>query len=59
MLVLARSEGQSIWINEQIQIVIVKAGKQVKVGINAPEEFDIRREEHFPDSAFEDAKETK
>ncbi|WP_274654193.1 carbon storage regulator CsrA [Paenibacillus humicola] len=48
MLILTRKKGQSIIINNNIEIVISAIdGDQVKIGINAPEEVNILRKEVF------------
>jgi carbon storage regulator CsrA len=51
MLCLTRKEGEAIVIGEgadQVRIVILKAGRQVRIGIEAPERVHIRREELEP-----------
>lgn len=46
MLILTRKKGQSIVINNNIEIFISAIeGEQVKIGINAPEEINIYRKE--------------
>lgn len=46
MLVLTRKIGETIWIDEEIEIVITEVkGDQVKVGIRAPMYVDIIRGE--------------
>lgn len=46
MLVLTRKKGETIWIDEEIEIVITEfKGDQVKVGIRAPRHVDIIRGE--------------
>ncbi|MER2111878.1 MAG: carbon storage regulator CsrA [Solibacillus isronensis] len=46
MLVLTRKKGETIWINEEVEIVITEVkGDQVKVGIRAPRHVDIIRGE--------------
>lgn len=48
MLILTRKKGQSIIINNNIEIVIsVIDGEQVKIGINAPKEVSILRKEVY------------
>jgi len=48
MLVLTRRLGESIWINDDIKIVIQSIrGNQVRVGIAAPKEMVIHREEIY------------
>ena len=46
MLVLSRREQQSIWIGDEIQIMICRvAGRRVTIGIEAPPDQSIRRGE--------------
>jgi len=46
MLVLSRKRGQSIIINQNIEIFITAIeGEQVKIGISAPKEYSILRKE--------------
>jgi carbon storage regulator len=46
MLILSRKKGESIIINNNIEIVITSIeGDQVKLGINAPSDIDIFRKE--------------
>jgi carbon storage regulator len=48
MLVLTRKIGESITIDDQIKITIVQVkGKQVRIGIDAPKETKIYREEVY------------
>lgn len=48
MLVLSRKKGDSIFINDDIEIVILDiSGEQVKIGINAPKNISIYRDEIF------------
>lgn len=49
MLVLTRKTGQSIIINDEIKIMVVQVkGKQVRIGIQAPQSSKIFREEIYP-----------
>ena len=44
MLVLTRREGESIIINNEIKVTILKVrGKQVKIGTQAPSGMSINR----------------
>jgi carbon storage regulator len=53
MLVLTRKIGESIAIDDHIKIVVVQIkGKQVRLGIQAPKETKIHREEVY--SAIQD-----
>ncbi len=46
MLVLSRKSGESIWINDNIEVRIVEVSNdKVKVGINAPKDVKILRSE--------------
>lgn len=48
MLILTRKKGQSIIINNNIEIVISAIdGEQVKIGINAPREVNVLRKEVY------------
>jgi len=48
MLVLTRKLGESIAIDDHIKIVVVSIkGKQVRLGIQAPKETKIHREEVY------------
>jgi carbon storage regulator len=48
MLVLTRKMGESITIDDDIKIVVVQIkGKQVRLGIEAPKETKIHREEVY------------
>lgn len=46
MLILTRKKGQNIFINDEItvRVVQIKQG-QVRIGIEAPDEYKILREE--------------
>ena len=46
MLILTRKIGETIWINDEIEITISEVkGDQVKIGINAPRTMEILRGE--------------
>ena len=48
MLVLTRKLGESIAIDDHIKVVVVQIkGKQVRIGIQAPKETKIHREEVY------------
>ncbi len=48
MLILTRKLGESIIIGENVKISIVEINKNnIKIGINAPKELSIYREEVF------------
>ncbi len=46
MLVLGRREGESICVGKSVKITVLKiAGRQIQLGISAPEKIAIIREE--------------
>ena len=45
MLVITRKSGESILIGDDIRIVIVKTGPAVRIGVEAPRDVSIVREE--------------
>jgi carbon storage regulator len=46
MLVLSRKPGQSLRVGKGVRITLVKIdGNQVRIGIDAPEQVSIQREE--------------
>lgn len=46
MLILTRKTGETIWIGEDVEIIISEVkGEQVKVAINAPRSIEIVRGE--------------
>lgn len=48
MLVLSRKENQSIMIGHNIVITVLEVrGDQVRIGIQAPRDIDVHREEIF------------
>ena len=48
MLVLTRKKGQSVIINDNIEITILEVqGDQVRLGIDAPRDVSIHRKEVF------------
>ena len=48
MLVLTRRLGESITIGDNIKIVVVDIdGNQIKIGIEAPREIEVYREELY------------
>ncbi len=48
MLVLSRKQGQSLCIGDDIHLTILGvSGNQVRVGIEAPREMEIHREEVY------------
>lgn len=56
MLILTRKPGESLYIGHDIRIVIVGIqGAQVRVGIEAPEEYRVYREEIYSQITEENA----
>jgi carbon storage regulator len=48
MLILTRSIGESINIGDDIQITILgMKGNQVRIGVNAPKEIPVHRQEIY------------
>ena len=48
MLILTRAKGESIMIGDEIVITVVEVrGSQVRIGIEAPKEVDVHREEIY------------
>lgn len=48
MLVLSRKPGQSIAIGKEITITILSiSGKQIRIGIDAPNDIAVHREEIY------------
>ncbi|MCP1143739.1 carbon storage regulator CsrA [Lysinibacillus endophyticus] len=46
MLVLSRKVGETIWIGEEVEIIVSEVkGEQVKIGIRAPRNIDVIRGE--------------
>ncbi|HBC93773.1 MAG TPA: carbon storage regulator [Pelotomaculum sp.] len=57
MLVLARKQGQSIIIGRNIRIVVAEVtGETVRLGIEAPPDMEIFREELYRDLQIENKK---
>lgn len=53
MLILARKEGESIVIDGDIVVTILKiGGASMKIGIDAPDEVKILRNEIFEPETF-------
>ncbi|MFA5633358.1 MAG: carbon storage regulator [Porticoccaceae bacterium] len=53
MLILTRREGETIVVDHDIRITVTRIkGGQVKLGIDAPEDVDIVREELIIDEEW-------
>ncbi|MGE7664288.1 carbon storage regulator CsrA [Ureibacillus composti] len=56
MLVLSRKVGETIWVGEDIEIVISEVkGEQVKIGIRAPRSIEVVRGELRQDVSVSNA----
>ena len=48
MLILTRKSGESLMIGEDISVTVLGVkGNQVRIGINAPKDIAVHREEIF------------
>ena len=48
MLILTRREGETIRIGDDIEVIVLEVkGNQVRLGITAPEEVAVHREEVY------------
>lgn len=48
MLILTRKQGESVAIGDEIQVTVVEIqGKQVKLGVRAPREIAVHRQEIY------------
>jgi len=46
MLILTRREGESVLIGDDVTITVLRVkGNQVRLGVNAPKEVSVQREE--------------
>ena len=58
MLILTRKSGESLMIGEDISVTVLGVkGNQVRIGINAPKDIAVHREEVF-DKIQEDTEES-
>ena len=56
MLILTRKKGESIAIGDHIQVQVLNVkGGQVRIGIDAPREVKINREECDPSMLIEES----
>lgn len=48
MLILTRKQGESVAIGDDIQVTVVEIqGKQIKLGVKAPREVSVHRQEIY------------
>ena len=48
MLILTREDNESLFIGDEIEITVLGVkGNQVRIGINAPKDIDVHREEVY------------
>lgn len=60
MLVLSRKPGESVTIGDEVRITVLSiSGKQVRIGIEAPSEIAVHREEIYNKIAEEQSPEFK
>jgi len=59
MLVLSRKPGESVTIGDEVRITVLSiSGKQVRIGIEAPSDIAVHREEIYNKIANEQRSET-
>ncbi len=59
MLVLSRKPGESVTIGDEVTITVLSiSGKQVRIGIDAPSDIAVHREEIYNKIAGEQKPET-
>jgi carbon storage regulator len=48
MLILTRKDNESLFIGDEIEITVLGVkGNQVRIGINAPKNIDVHRDEVY------------
>lgn len=59
MLVLSRKPGESVTIGDEVRITVLSiSGKQVRIGIEAPSDIAVHREEIYNKIASEQSTKT-
>ena len=60
MLILTRRVGEAVVIGEQVTVTVLGVkGNQVRLGVNAPKDVSVHREEIFERIKAEEAKGVK
>ena len=57
MLILTRKAGEAIWVGEDIRVLVyqIRGDKSVRIGIEAPDDVGIVREDLYTTDSLNDA----